>query len=204
MRTPPSLIVAAGLVVALAAPAAGQWRTDGEPMPEDSWRKLRDNFGAMLVLSDRPDEFLDNWVQRTPGVSIRTTRVGRRGRPLAPFIFFTGCTENRLGVCDATFDLEVLRPDGTVLFRTPGLELWRGKPTPAEGIIGLSVGYAGIDLTDADPLGRYLVRAEVRDANAGIAMTLEQTFQVFGAVSTIIGDGMPGLSDMQVNNPTGW
>ena len=203
MRTPPSLIVTAGLVVALAAPAAGQWRTDGEPMPEDSWRKLRDNFGAMLVLSDRPDEFLDNWVQRTPGVSIRTTRVGRRGRPLAPFIFFTGCTENRLGVCDATFDLEVLRPDGTALFRTPGLELWRGKPTPAEGIIGLSVGYAGIDLTDADPLGRYLVRAEVRDANAGIAMTLEQTFQVFGAVSTIIGDGMPGLSDMQVNNPYG-
>ena len=202
MRTLPTLIVAA-VLCAVAAPAAGQWRTDGQPAPDESWRKIRDNFGAMLVLSNRPEEFLDDWVQRTPGVSIRTTRIGRRGEPLAPFIFFTGCTENPLGVCDATFDLEVLRPDGTALFRTPGLELWQAKPAPADGIIGLSVGYAGIDLTDGDPLGRYLVRAEVRDANAGASMTLEQTFEVFGAVSTVIGDGLPGLSDMQVNNPYG-
>ena len=203
MRTLPILIVAGILGAALAAPAAGQWRSDGEPLPDQSWRKIRDNFGAMLVLSNRPDEFLDNWVQRTPGVSISTTRVGRRGESLGPFIFFTGCAENRLGVCDATFDLEVLRPDGTALFRTAGLELWRGKPAPTPGIIGLSVGYAGIDLAAGDPLGRYLVRAELRDANAGVGMTLEQTFEVFGAVATIIGDGMPGLSDMQVNNPYG-
>ena len=85
----------------------------------------------MLVLSNRPEEFLEAWVQRTPGVSISTTRIGRRGQSLAPFIFFIGCAGNRLGVCDTSFDLEVIRPDGTALFRTPGLELWRAKPAPA-------------------------------------------------------------------------
>ena len=203
MRKFPTLFIAAALGFVLAAPATGQWHSEGEPLPDQSWRKIRNGFGAMLVLSNRPEEFLEAWVQRTPGVSISTTRIGRRGQPLAPFIFFIGCAENRLGVCDAAFDLEVIQPNGTALFRTPGLELWRAKPAPARGTIGLSVGYAGIDLTDADALGRYIVRAEVRDANAGVGMTLEQTFEVFGAVSTIIGDGMPGLSDTQVNNPYG-
>ena len=204
-QAPPlaTLILTAVLGVVLAAPAAGQWYSGGKPLPDESWRKLQNGFGAMLVLSNRPDEFLEAWIQRTPGVSISTTRIGRRGQSLAPFIFFIGCAENRLGVCDTSFDLEVLRPDGTALFRSPGLELWRAKPAPAAGTIGLSVGYAGIDPTNADTLGRYVVRAEVRDANTGTAMTLEQTFEIFGEVSTIIGDGMPGLSDMQVNNPYG-
>lgn len=202
-RTLPGLVLAAALGVLPAAPAAGQWHSGGEPLPDESWRKLRGGFGAMLVLSNRPEEFLEAWVQRTPGVSISTTRVGRRGEPLAPFLFFIGCAENRFGVCDADFDMEVLRPDGATLFRTPGLELWRAKPAPAPGTIGLSVGYAGIDVTAADALGRYLVRAEVRDANSGAAMTLEQTFEVFGEVSTVIGDGAPGLSDTRVNNPYG-
>ena len=203
MRILASVIATAGLAAAVAAPAAGQWHSAGRPLPDESWRKLRDGFGAMLVLSNRPEEFLEAWVRRTPGVSISTTRVGRRGEPLAPFVFFIGCAENRLRVCDASFDLEVLRPDGAALFRTPGLELWRNKPAPADGTIGLSVGYAEVDLTAADPLGRYLVRAEVRDANAGTAVTLEQTFEVFGEVSTVIGDGTPGLSDARVNNPYG-
>jgi len=204
-QVPPlaTLILTAVLGVVLAAPAAGQWYSGGKPLPDESWRKLQNGFGAMLVLSNRPDEFLEAWIQRTPGVSISTTRIGRRGQSLAPFIFFIGCAENRLGVCDTSFDLEVIRPDGTALFRSPGLELWRAKPAPAAGTIGLSVGYAGIDLTDADVLGRYVVRAEVRDGNAGTAITLEQSFEIFGQVSTVIGDGMPGLSDMQVNNPYG-
>ena len=127
MRKFPMLSIAA-LGFVLAAPAAGQWHSNGEPLPDASWRKLQNGFGAMLVLSNRPDEFLEAWVQRTPGVSISTTRIGRRGQSLAPFIFFIGCAENRLGVCDTAFDLEVIRPDGTAFFRTPAWSC--GAPNP--------------------------------------------------------------------------
>ena len=208
-RRRPALAAAAGLLVAAAvampgpAPAAAQWFRDGVRTPDQSWSKSRGDFGAMLLLSDAPDEFLDAWVQRTPGVRIRTTRSARRGVPLAPFILFIGCAEDNLGGCDASFDLEVLKPDGSEHFRTPGLELWRGKPRPAHGTLGLSVGYAEIEIAAGDPRGRYRVRAEVRDANAEIALTLEQSFEVFGRVTTVIGDGAPGLSDTQVNNPYG-
>lgn len=198
-----AVLVAATLATVEPAPAAAQWFRDGVRTPDQSWSKSRGDFGAMLLLSDAPEEFLDGWVRPTPGVRMRTTRAARRGVPIAPFILFIGCAEDDLGGCDASFDLEVLKPDGSAFFRTPELELWRGKPRPAEGTLGLGVGYAEIEIADDDPLGRYLVRAEVRDANAEVALTLEQSFEVLGRVSTIIGDGAPGLSDTQVNNPYG-
>ena len=192
-----------GLCLVLATPAFGQWFQDGVRVPDRSWSKSSGNFGAMLLLSDAPDEFLDNWTRRTPGVSIRTTQTARRGFPLAPFILFMGCTEDEQEACNASFDLQVLNPNGSEYFRTAGLELWRGKPSPAIGTLGLGIGYAEIDLTPTDPLGRYLVRAEIHDDNAEIALTLEQSFEVFGTVSTIIGTGEPGYSNVQVNNPYG-
>ncbi|MYD72598.1 MAG: hypothetical protein F4W89_17935 [Acidobacteria bacterium] len=196
-----ALVAASAIAVPPAADA--QWFRDGVRAPDQSWSKSEGNFGAMLLLSDEPDEFLDNWVQRTPGVRISTTRTARRGEPLAPFILFIGCQEDDLGGCRARFDLEVIKPDGTTLFRTPDLELWERKPTPADGTLGLAVGYAEIEVGDDDPLGRYLVRAVVREEVAGITLTLEQEIELFGTVTTVIGDGTPGLSETQVNNPYG-
>ena len=187
----------------LASPAYSQWFRDGVRTPDQPWSKSRGDFGAMLLLSDEPGEFLDNWSRRTPGVSIRTTRTAHRGVPLAPFILFIGCTEDTEDVCNASFDLQVLKPDGSDFFQTNDLELWRGKQGPTLGTLGLGVGYTEIDVASDDPLGRYLVRAHIRDTNADISFSLEQSFNVFGTVSTIIGTGEAGLADNQVNNPYG-
>ena len=191
------------LCLTLSTPAYGQWFRDGVRTPDQPWSKSRGDFGAMLLLSNAPDEFLDNWSRRTPGVSIRTTRTAHRGVPLAPFILFVGCTENTQEICDASFDLQVLRPDGSEFFQTTDLELWRGKRGPTLGTLGLGVGYTEIDVAADDPLGRYLVRANIRDTNAEISFSLEQSFNVFGTVSTVIGTGEAGRSDDQVNNPYG-
>ena len=195
--------LAAAIAIAVPLPAGAQWFRDGVRAPDQPWSKSEGDFGAMLLLSEEPDEFLDAWVQRTPGIRISTTRTARRGTPLAPFILFVGCQENDPNGCDARFDLEVIKPDGSTLFRTPDLELWERKPAPAGGTLGLAVGYAEIVVGNDDPLGRYVVRADVRDDVAGITLSLEQPFDLFGTVATVIGDGMPGLSDAQVNNPYG-
>ena len=47
------------------------------------------------------------------------------------------------------------------------------------------------------------MRANVRDEFAGITLPLEQTFNAVGSVRTVIGDGAPGLSNDEVNNPYG-
>ncbi|MCS5689849.1 MAG: hypothetical protein NZ659_13820, partial [Acidimicrobiales bacterium] len=191
------------LCFTLSTPAYGQWFRDGVRTPDQAWSKSRGDFGAMLLLSDAPDEFLDNWSRRTPGVSIRTTRTARRGVPLAPFILFVGCTENTQEACNTSFDLQVFKPDGSEFFQTADLELWRGKRGPTLGTLGLGVGYTEIDVAPDDPLGRYLVRAHIRDTNADISFSIEQSFNVFGTVSTVIGTGEAGLADDQVNNPYG-
>ena len=191
------------LLAATGAATAGQWFRDGQRLPDQPWSKSEGDFGAMIVLSDEPEEFLARWSRPTPGVSIRATGSVRRGVPLAPFILFIGCREGTGGVCSASFDLEVLRPDGTPFFRADRLELWRGKPALPAGALGLSIGYAEIELGPDDPLGRYLVRANVRDDHAGITLPLEQTFNAVGTVRTVIGSGAPGLSDGEVNNPYG-
>ncbi len=203
IRQPLVSLFTVSLVLSLSSTVSAQWFRDGERIPDRAWSKSVGTFGAMLLLSDAPDEFLDNWSQRTPGVSIRTTGTGQRGVPLAPFILFVGCKENGAASCNTSFDLEVLKPDGSEYFSTNNLELWRGKPSPQMGTLGLGIGYTEIDLNPQDPLGRYLVRTKIRDANAEVELTLEQSFEVFGTVSTIIGDGSPGYSDTQVANPYG-
>ena len=148
------LAMAAVLVVATAgAASAGQWFRDGQRLPDQPWSKSEGDFGAMIVLSAEPEEFLARWSRPTPGVSIRATGSVRRGVPLAPFILFIGCREGAAGVCSASFDLEVLKPDGTSFFRTDRLELWRGKPAPPAGALGLSIGYAEIEIGPTIPSG---------------------------------------------------
>ena len=196
-------LLGAATAVGAEASAGGQWFRDGQRLPDQPWSKSQGEFGALIVLSDEPEEFLARWSRPTPGVSIRATGAVRRGVPLAPFIIFIGCREGAAGLCAASFDLEVIKPDGTRLFRAERLELWRGKPAPPAGALGLSIGYAEIEVGADDPLGRYLVRADVRDEFAGITLPLEQTFNAVGSVRTVIGDGAPGLSNDEVNNPYG-
>lgn len=196
--------LAVAIVISMAGTVvSGQWFRDGERLPNQPWSKSEGNFGAMLLLSDTPEEFLTAWTRRTPGVSIRPVNTIRRGVTLAPFIIFNGCEPNDQGVCSTTFDLEVLEPDGSSFLRVPGLELWRNKPALETGSLGLSIGYTEINLQPEDPLGRYLVRATTFDEYAGISLTLEQSLEAIATTSTVIGTGSPGYSNTQVNNPYG-
>ena len=198
-----SWILTALVFATLVATPSGQWFMNGVRVPDEPWRKSRDNFGALLILSDKSEEFLTAWTNATPGVSVQTTTTVRRGVPLVPFVLFIGCHPDAHGLCDASFDVEVIKPDGSEYFSTPGLELWRDKPAPPESVLGLSVGYVEINIEPDDPLGEYLVHISARDANAEIELELEQRFRVVGTVSTVIGTGEAGYSDAQVNNPYG-
>ena len=176
---------------------------NGVRVPDESWRKSKDDFGALLFLSDKSEEFLTAWTNATPGVSAQTTTTVHRGVRLVPFVLFIGCQPDANGLCNASFDVQVLKPDGSDHFSTSDLELWRDKPAPPESVLGLSVGYVEINIERDDPLGEYLVHINARDANAKIGLELEQRFRVLGTVSTVIGTGEAGYSDSQVNNPYG-
>ncbi|MEO7420376.1 MAG: hypothetical protein ABI163_25185 [Thermoanaerobaculia bacterium] len=154
-----------------------QWKTDGAPLPDTPWQKSDGDFGAMLVLTDRPEEFFAAWETKGPGVSMSETVNAKRGLPIVGVVLFTGCAPTREGLCNSTVTYTVFKPDGTVYGQQQEGELWTGKQPPPKNEIQLSVGNMGIVLEPADPLGTYVMRAEVQDRVSQKTIRLERHFK---------------------------
>ena len=163
-------------LVLAAISAEAQWNTDGVPTPDEAWRKSTGEFGAMLLLSDKPDEFMEDWSQPDVPV-VSTTSEAKRGVPIVGFVLFVGCKEVD-GLCNSIVDFTVLRPDGSEYARIAGAELWKGKAPPPDNRIQLSLANLGIRIEPEDPSGEYTVKARVTDLNALRILELEQRFVV--------------------------
>lgn len=160
----------------LVAPAFAQWKEKGVPIPDEPWRKSAGTFGAMLLLTDKPAEFLVAWESpETP--TIETTEIAERGKPLFAFVVFLGCAEV-LGVCNSSVDFTVFRPDGGEYASHKDLELWQNLPGPPKDALQLGVGYLGVGIEPDDPAGKYTVKAKVRDLIAGRDVEIQQHFTV--------------------------
>lgn len=159
-----------------ASVASAQWNHNGQQAPDESWRKSKGKFGAMLLLSDNPEQFMADWEKTNPP-EISTTERAERGKPIVAFVIFAGCKEVE-AACNSTVDFVVLRPDGTEYASHQGGELWKGKPAPPEGRIQLSVANLGVRIEPQDPPGKYTIKAAVHDLNARETIELVQHFTV--------------------------
>lgn len=176
MRPPLRVVLTAALGLISSTALMAQWNEGGAPVPDTPWRKSDGDFGAMLVLTDKPDEFFAAWETETPGVSISETETVRRGSPVMGVVVFTGCAPNEKGLCDATVVYTLLKPDGTAYDKPQESELWIGKQPPPRYQLQLSLGNLGVVIEPEDPLGRYRMRAEVRDRVSGKTLGLERYF----------------------------
>jgi hypothetical protein len=153
--------------------AAAQWNENGAPLPDTPSTKSKDGFGAMLLLSDEPNRFVEEWQSTPPDhrPTLRTTDRAPRNRQVVAFLFFSGCRPAN-GACDCSVDFTVVRPDGSTYAERSNLELWRGKaPTPGS-ILQLSVANLAITIETRDPLGTYTIKAKVKDNVAGTVLEL--------------------------------
>lgn len=174
----PALRIAVLLALFFAIPTDihGQWREDNEAAPDNDWAKHEGQFGAMLFLSDKPEAFLNAWNQPTEGVPIQTTDTVPRGVPIVAFVVFTGCAPDNAGLCNASIDFTVLKPDGSEYSRHEDADLWKSKPAIEEGALQLSADYIGVVVEPDDPLGLYTVQVTAHDRNANIKLGLVQHF----------------------------
>ncbi len=165
------LAIACATLGALASTSSGiELSKRAWPEPEPS------EFSALLVLSDNPDQVLRGWKTRTMRLPRGTTRTIERGRPIVAFVYFTGCEPDADGLCNATVDFTILRPDGSVYESFESRDLWRHKPAPPEGTMGLAAEHVGAVIEPSDPLGRYEFRVTVHDLNGGTSLDLKQAF----------------------------
>ena len=178
------LVLGLSLVIAVAAldasRACAQWadtRT-GASVPDNEWRKMSGDFGGMLVVTDKADEFVHEWTHTSEAHIPLVTPAShvRRGGTVTALLFVTGCGA-RGDTSDVIVDSTVLRPDGSVYGDVPGGEVYAG-PAPRKGLVLLSRAHLEIRIESTDPCGTYAVIAVVRDRVTGRAIRLKQRFDV--------------------------
>jgi len=174
-------LCAAILLSVAVGPAAAQWQTDEKATPDEPWRKHQGDFGAMLVFTSEPDQFLEAW-SRPPTDDYRPEMVltgsTRRGETVAAFVLFAGCRPDSKGKCSSSVDFVLRKPDGSVYAEHVGAELWIDKPAPPPRRLQLGVANLMLRVETDDPLGVYRLKAEVRDHLANVELRLEQTLTV--------------------------
>lgn len=160
-----------------ALPANAQWNEGGKPVPDNPARQSKDGFGAMLLLTDEPEKFMADWESPPEHMpAMATTERVARNKVVAAFVVFTGCRPKN-GACDSSVDFAVYRPDGSLYSEERDGELWRGKAPPPDKHLQLSVANLGLRIEPEDPLGRYTIKAKVRDSVAGTVLELVTTVE---------------------------
>lgn len=168
-----------GLVLfGMVGSVAAQWLENGHVAPDTAWRKSWGANGAMLDLTDKPDELFAAWERPGAGVPVSTTEVAKRGEPIVGVVFFTGCTPDKSGLCDAEAYFQVFKPDGSAYSVEEHGEIWSGKPPPPDGQLQLGVGAIGVRIEPSDPSGTYTVRARLRDKVSQAEVELSRSFVV--------------------------
>ena len=162
----------------LAGAVCAQWLEDGKPVADTSWRKAWGKYGAMLDLTDKPDELFEAWEKPGAGVPVSTTDIAKRGEPIVGVVFFSGCAVNEAGLCDVEAIFQVFKPDGSPYGAEEKGELWSGKPPPTDGHLQLGVGAIGVRIEPEDPVGTYTVRAYLLDKVSRAEVELARTFRV--------------------------
>lgn len=174
-----AVLTAAVIAHCLAFPSYAQtWLKNGTNLVEAANVKSSHGFGAQLWLTDKAEEFFNNWNKESAGVNLKQMSEATRGIPFSTIIIFTGPGIGSNNLCFVTGDIVVKKPDGTVYGETRDANFWRNLPPPAPGQLQLAVDSLGIVIEDNDPSGRYTVEATVRDRVKNTHVTLSEHFDV--------------------------
>ena len=160
------------LFVSLAPTASAQQdrqRTQGHDQHREP------GFTALaFLISD--STFFERW-QRPEPPEIRDDTRYSRGDTAYPVLIFQTDAVDENGNANLSYDLSVIKPDGSPYSGTPitGIIAWTGAPTPA---YSLSLGQTNILIEDDDPVGIYTVQLTVYDNERGKSVPLSLSFEV--------------------------
>ncbi len=150
------------------------WRDkQGNPIPDNSWSKSIDGFGAQMLSVDEK-AFLRSW--NTPSESVGVTIVDKvhRGTEVIFPIIFAGCKKDMNGTCKLTGLYRVLKPDMSPYGNAPkDMTMFEGKPE-AGYKLNLASNYIKIIFDPDDKAGKYTVRAKVTDSIARVSLELSR------------------------------
>lgn len=168
------------LCCAMSHVHAWQSETGAAPDPDNEWRKSAGEFGAMMFITGKYQEFIEAWekpASPTYVPNISTTETAVRGQTVRVMVMFANCTEDKDGNCHVLVDFTIKRPDGTIYASFKEKDLWKGKKPP-KNMTFLGNASLGVEIEQDDPYGVYKIQASIRDLNGGHSFDLVQHLTV--------------------------
>ena len=134
------------------------------------------NFGAQLWLTANGD-FAQDW-KKPEAPTIAPVEIALRDTPIYTVVIFYGEGRTAAGLGNVSYDITVLRPDGSVYNRRDALIGYQNLAPADERELQLGRNYISISIGPDDPAGTYTVNATVHDNVSRVDLPLKQTFVV--------------------------
>jgi hypothetical protein len=163
------MALAAALLLSLSIAAPADARQEAAIDLPESARAGKDGFVVGIATTDDLEGFARAWAAGGPKAAV-TQRAGR-GRELTAVLFLQDCRPRTDGTCNVAAHFTYLRPDGTEYGTVNDDELWTSAPRAGGGIV-VAIGPALI-VDPPDPMGRWTLRAQIRDNVRGVTVTVE-------------------------------
>jgi hypothetical protein len=175
-----SLALIAAAAPPPAAPAAPLGILDGNGRPiVDPAHQAKNDFAAILLATRDLDALFAEWAKpETPHID--TTREIVRGERVFGALVLAGCRAAADGNCNVTVTFSMVAPGGAPYGEEHKAIAWSHPPAPGRNFL-LSEASLGFSLDPPDRLGRYLLRAQVKDEVAGTELRLEQKIEAVAA-----------------------
>jgi len=125
-----------------------------------------------VLINDK--EFIDKWEKpETPKISPIDTY--KRGEDVIPIIIFSTDGKDSVGNANLTYDIKIVKPDGTIYGEFKQLEVWKDAPAPIMHLIKQPI---DIHLEENDPIGIYKVQTTIYENVKKVRVNFELAFQV--------------------------
>lgn len=125
-----------------------------------------------LLIKDK--NFFEEW--KKPDLpTITFVDTYKRGEEVIPIILFSTDGKDDNGNADLTYDIKIVKPDGSTYGHFEQLEIWKDEPAPMMHLVRQPV---VIHLEKNDPIGIYKISSVVYENNKKAKVNFDLSFQV--------------------------
>lgn len=162
------------LAIALVAAPAAARNDDILDIPAEA-RAARDGLFIGIVTTTDIEAFGRAWIDGGARLRSTVTQHAARGQNLVTVILFQDCRPAADGKCNLAGHFTYLRPDGSE-YGALDQDVWTEAPNSGGGVM-VAFG-PSLNVDPPDPMGRWTLRAAIRDNVRGVTVTVQTPITV--------------------------
>jgi hypothetical protein len=168
------LLLGIAVILSLAAGAQGQWKRDGKEASGGPEYKIKDGFGAYLVLIPKPLAIVERYELAKPGEVpyVGDVHQVKDGEAFGAAILYGGCEQSPTLGCQLEIHYWVYSPDGSLYTSQAAPAQWTGIRITDKQVFAAAQ-FLNLKFRPLDARGTYRIVARVRDVKRDITLDLE-------------------------------